>query len=109
MDLARWEALNLTAEATWWMEKHAESAEGLWALGSQPVMHLILYGRWAALPDSWNLDGLGRLTHISQSTLRDAKLLHWTGRRKPWLADGLYTGTFNRHVSKADVRRCAAP
>jgi len=35
VDLERWRAQNLTAEAAWWMRQHALAPEGLWALGSQ--------------------------------------------------------------------------
>ena len=106
VDLRRWAALDLTAEAEWWLARHADSADGLWALGSQPVMHLILHGQWMPL-SAVHLDGLGRMPHIPPAALRDAQLLHWTGRRKPWRADGLYTAHFLRHVGKAEVSRCA--
>lgn len=106
IDLRRWAAAGLTSEAEWWMARHLQSDDGLWALGSQPVMHLILHGNWSRLPADWNADGLGRVTHMDGPTLRRAKLLHWTGRRKPWRADGLHTEHFTRHVSVAQVRRC---
>ena len=49
-DLDAWRAAALTEDAVWWLEQHAASPDGLWHLGSQPPMHLILYGRWAPLP-----------------------------------------------------------
>ncbi len=98
IDLGRWRAQNLTEEAAWWMRQHAASADGLWALGSQPPLHLALHGRWAALPPSWNLDGLGRVGSLTPPALGAAKLLHWTGKRKPWLPDGLYVERWRRYV-----------
>ena len=59
-------------------------------LGSQPPLHLALHGRWSSLPPSWNLDGLGRVPNLKPAALDAAKLLHWTGRHKPWLPDGMY-------------------
>ena len=107
VDLRAWAQLALTREAEWWMARHADAPDGLWALGSQPIMHLMLHGRWAPLPPRWNLDGLGRVPALRAEALARARLLHWTGRRKPWLRDGLYARLFARHVPAADVRRCA--
>lgn len=98
IDLARWRQQNLTAEAEWWMAQHAAAPDGLWALGSQPPLHLALHGRWAALPPSWNLDGLGRVGNLKPAALRAAKLLHWTGKHKPWLPGGMYVVQWRRHV-----------
>ena len=107
VDLVVWARLNLTAEAEWWMGQHAAAPAGLWALGSQPIMHLAVHGRWAALPEMWNVDGLGRVANLRPATLKSARVLHWTGRRKPWAVDGLYTAAFARHVAMEEVRRCA--
>lgn len=98
IDLTRWRQQNLTAEAEWWMARHAAAPDGLWALGSQPPLHLALHGRWAALPPSWNLDGLGRIGNLRPAALGAAKLLHWTGKHKPWLPDGMYVSLWRRHV-----------
>ena len=107
LDLASWASRGLTAEAEWWMAQHAAAADGLWALGSQPIMHMILYGRWAPLPTDWNLDGLGRVPNLPPSRLRQARLLHWTGKHKPWLRHGLYARHFPREVASRTAR-CAA-
>ena len=107
IDLAAWQRLHLTEEAEWWMDRHTnDRAGGLWHLGSQPIMHLILHSRWHALPEHWNLDGLGRVSSIDSRSLHEAKLLHWTGRRKPWLPNGLHVDLFRRHVPQDAVRRC---
>ena len=41
---------------------------------------------------SWlyNVQGVGSIQGISRKVLESAKILHWTGRRKPWKDDGLY-------------------
>ena len=74
-DLREWEAAGLTAESEWWMRQHAAAASGLWNLGSQPILHLLLHGRWAALPGQWNRDGLGRVRRRPLSIRRSAR---WT-------------------------------
>ena len=53
--------------------KKASGTSGLWALGSQPVMHLIMHGRWAPLPPSWNFDGLGRVPNLQKAAMESAK------------------------------------
>lgn len=104
-DLDAWRAATLTEDAVWWLEQHAASPDGLWHLGSQPPMHLILYGRWAPLPPRWNLPNLGRIANLRTQELDAANLLHWTGKRKPWLPDALYPERWRRYVPQA----CVAP
>lgn len=91
LDLRAWARANLTAEAEWWLARHAASSAraGLWRLGSQPPLHLVLAGRWAALPAAWNVDGLGGTfdgvkRRVPRARLEAAQLLHWSGPTKPW-------------------------
>ena len=80
-----------------------------WIHGSQPPL-LLLFGGGSAgprgsfdrilhLPDSWNVVGLGHDCHSSlfdrgacqakmDEQIGRAKLLHWTGPRKPWYIEG---------------------
>ena len=107
LDLQTWQRLQLTEEALWWMDQHRANADGgLWHLGSQPILHLMLHGRWHPLPDHWNLDGLGRVAQLPAAALKAAHLLHWTGRRKPWLPDGLHSDLYRLYVPTALLRRC---
>ena len=66
-------------------------------------MHLILYGRWAPLPPRWNLPNLGRIANLRTQELDSANLLHWTGKRKPWLPNALYPERWRRYVPQACV------
>ena len=45
---------------------------------------------------------------MAPSAIAAAKLLHWTGKHKPWLADGMNAPPFARVVGHAEVRRCDA-
>ena len=94
-NLRAWAALNLTNEAEHWIV--ANNAEKLYALGSQPPLTLSILGarggtgRCQPLPAEWHLDclgciGAGRLKTDEQ--LRSAKLFHWNGPNKPWIASG---------------------
>lgn len=41
------------------------------------------------LDGRWNTCGLGYTTpHLSPAELAAARILHWTGSRKPWLKEG---------------------
>ena len=91
-DLARWRAMNLTAEVEWWVR--ANTAEQLYLLGSQPPLTLTVLGgagRCQQLPDSWHVNclgcmGAGRLK--SKEELAAAHLLHWNGPNKPFKSAG---------------------
>ena len=54
----------------------------------------------------WNVDGLGRLKTTNERANRNARLLHWTGRHKPWLDHGYHTEYFLSYVPKPAVVRC---
>ena len=88
-NLARWQALNLTAEVEYWIR--ANNAEKLYSLGSQPPLTLAVHGARTGgcqpLPAEWHLDclgciGAGRIKTAEE--LRRAKLYHWNGPRKPF-------------------------
>ena len=90
-NLAKWAALNLTAEVEYWVR--ANNREKLYSLGSQPPLTLAVHGapggRCQPLPSEWHVDclgcmGAGRLK--SEETLRAARLLHWNGPNKPFAA-----------------------
>jgi lipopolysaccharide biosynthesis glycosyltransferase len=42
------------------------------------------------LPWFYNVQGLGNVEGIAMKIINSAKILHWTGTRKPWKIDGLY-------------------
>ena len=49
---------------------------------------------------------MGQAALEALEAMESAKLLHWTGRKKPWLGDGLHQSAFSRHVGKAEVKSC---
>lgn len=63
-------------------------SQPMWEYGTQPLLLLVSFGRWLQLPTRWNLDGLGYKTGIEKEVLRNAAVLHWSGKRKPWLEGG---------------------
>jgi len=84
--LDRWREHQITATSEKLMRRQV--SEAIYALGSQPPLLLALYGHTVPLDTLWNVDGLGYRTDIDR--LDEAKLLHWNGKRKPWLPNGLW-------------------
>lgn len=72
-----------------WMKVHREAMDSF-VFGTQPIMNLAFYRNLELLPAEWNVRPLGYREDFPEETLRDAKILHWAGERKPWKADGLY-------------------
>ena len=102
IDLARWRALKLGDKFIEMTRAHARKK--LWRLGSNPPLVLLAHGRFEALDERWNCDGLGwkKPTDLEETCLRDGAFVwHWSGPRKPWLADGLYPQLWWPHVRDA--------
>ncbi|CAI8046779.1 UDP-glucuronate 4-epimerase 4 [Geodia barretti] len=99
MNFDIWRRQQLHVEVEYWTEQHAQQA--LWRFGTQPILLLVAHGQWDHLPLEWNVDGLGWNTFIPQQTLNSAKLLHWSGRGKPWQSDGLYHELWTPHLPSA--------
>ncbi|CAG5132519.1 unnamed protein product [Candidula unifasciata] len=88
-DLAIWQQLNITSQLDYWMELNTkeevygnEKGGG----GSQPPMMIVFYNKYSPIDPMWHVRYLGWTpgTSYSQSFVRQAKLLHWNGRFKPW-------------------------
>jgi alpha-1,4-galacturonosyltransferase len=88
MNFDLWREKQMYKEVQFWTEQHAQQA--LWRFGTQPILLLVAHDQWDHLPQEWNVDGLGWNADIPQQMLNSAKLLHWSGKNKPWLSGGLY-------------------
>eukprot|EP01104_Vermistella_antarctica_P002606 TRINITY_DN12825_c0_g1_i1.p1 TRINITY_DN12825_c0_g1~~TRINITY_DN12825_c0_g1_i1.p1 ORF type:complete len:471 (+),score=97.01 TRINITY_DN12825_c0_g1_i1:199-1611(+) len=55
---------------------------------TQPPLLLLFYHDYAQLPAEWNSLGFGGRER-PPSVVKKAKLIHWTGKQKPWLDEGL--------------------
>jgi alpha-1,4-galacturonosyltransferase len=125
IDLKRWRALGLSEKFVEATRAHAQHK--LWRLGSNPPLVLLAHGRFEALDPRWNCDGRGaasfsdgveavlvpsspvpaglgwkKPTDLDAPCLRHgAYIWHWSGPRKPWLADGLYPQLWWPHVRDA--------
>ncbi|XP_025105093.1 glycosyltransferase 8 domain-containing protein 2-like isoform X2 [Pomacea canaliculata] len=82
-DLIAWDQLNISQQLEYWMTLNTRSPiyrEGDAGAGSQAPMNMVFHNRNIPLPPEWNmLSGRHKLNLT-------AKLIHWNGRRKPWMS-----------------------
>ena len=86
LSLRRWRRANATDAIARWVA--ANRRDGLWRHGSQPPLLLRFAAEALPLSPVWNLEGLGTRP-IPAADIASAKILHWSGPRKPWHADAL--------------------
>jgi alpha-1,4-galacturonosyltransferase len=88
-DLNKWREREILDKLEGWIRNHRLALEDFY-FGTQSIMNLAFYRDFQPLPAEWNVQPLGWHDDIPEATLRSGKILHWAGKRKPWLADGLY-------------------
>jgi alpha-1,4-galacturonosyltransferase len=88
-DLGRWRKEGVLERLEGWIRTHRLAMEAFY-FGTQSIMNLAFYRGFQPLPSEWNVQPLGWHDDIPEERLRGAKILHWSGKRKPWLPDGLY-------------------
>lgn len=86
-----WRNNKFTEKCEQIMMEHKEKS--LFSLGTQPIMNLLYYDlNIINLDCRWNVTGLGTFK-IAKVKAQNAFILHWTGKLKPWLENGL-----NKHI-----------
>jgi alpha-1,4-galacturonosyltransferase len=88
-DLSRWQKQEVLEKLEGWIKIHRQALEEFY-FGTQSIMNLAFYRDFQQLPPGWNVQPMGWHDDIPERTLQNGKILHWAGKRKPWLADGLY-------------------
>ena len=88
-DLSKWQEQEVLEKMEGWIKIHRLALEDFY-FGTQSIINLTFYRDFQQLPPAWNVQPMGWYDDISEETLRNGKILHWAGKRKPWLADGLY-------------------
>ncbi|XP_076472573.1 glycosyltransferase 8 domain-containing protein 1-like [Babylonia areolata] len=88
-DLGDWRRHNITQQLEHWLELN--SREELYGNergggGAQPPMMLVFYNKYTPIDQLWHVHFLGWTARSSYSRqfIQRAKLLHWSGRFKPW-------------------------
>jgi len=89
LQLENWRTHHIGSILMFWQELN--DATALYSHGTQPPLLLTFHHLDVrdTFDPTWNVDGLGWRS-LSKSELENAKLLHWTGPRKPWLKSGRY-------------------
>jgi lipopolysaccharide biosynthesis glycosyltransferase len=88
-DLSKWQEQEVLEKMEGWIKIHRLALEDFY-FGTQSIVNLTFYRDFQQLPPAWNVQPMGWYDDIPEETLRNGKILHWAGKRKPWLADGLY-------------------
>ena len=78
------------------MISHKKSRNGLFKLGTQPILNIVFANNFQILEKTWNTDGLG-YRKVSPEVIKKANILHWTGKQKPWLSNGRYKEIWNKY------------
>ena len=86
VDLAEWDARNLTAATLEWMALNL--AHGLYTKGSNPPLVLAVAGDFERLDARWNCPAAPRALPLRDACVARPGIVHLTGRDKPWLGDG---------------------
>ena len=88
INFARWREKNVLDAIQKVMVLHKQRT--LFPGGTQPILNTVFYQQCLDLDARWNVTDLGYREDMDPELLESAWILHWTGRSKPWLADGLY-------------------
>jgi len=88
-DLRRWKEQDVLKRLEGWIKIHRQALEDFY-FGTQSIMNLAFYRDFQPLPPAWNVQPMGWHEDIPEETIRNGKILHWAGKKKPWLTDGLY-------------------
>ena len=67
---------------------HKKLKNGLFKLGTQPIMNLC-FQDYGELDKRWNVKDLG-YKNVDANLIKTAGVLHWNGPEKPWLEKGRY-------------------
>eukprot|EP00434_Breviolum_minutum_P032025 symbB.v1.2.028321.t1/scaffold2879.1/size76250/3 len=109
VNLQRWRDQHVVERIEELVEQQNRCGGELWAGASQvPLLLAFLNpkkGRkkdYIVVPAEWDSTDLGWREGINVSKLPSKKVLHWTGRLKPWTPDGLYKEIWLPHRQRFD-------
>ena len=66
-------------------------------IGTQPLINLIFYKKVKKINLNWNVSGAGWKSGLRDENLQEANIIHWGGRQKPWLENGLWKKYWNKY------------
>jgi lipopolysaccharide biosynthesis glycosyltransferase len=93
LDIEGWRRNNISRQLEHWLELNYHLH--IFNLVTNPPLVLTFRDRWEPLDPLWNVDGLGwkvpegRYAAFGELVRTKAKLLHWSGPKKPWAEGGI--------------------
>jgi len=94
-DFRLWRKYRVTEAIEQVMRTHKTTE--LFKGGTQPLLNIVLYRLCRHINTSWNATALGWKGDLTEEELENAKVLHWTGAKKPWLDDGMYKELWQKY------------
>lgn len=65
--------------------------------GTQPLLNLVFLNKTKNIDYRWNVAGAGWCSGLNDNDIKNAFIIHWSGRQKPWLRDGLWKNYWNKY------------
>jgi len=101
-DLDCWRKHNITRELSDWMKRN--KAGSLWGgepggSGPLPPLLIVFHQKYAKLSPMWHVRHLGWRVRetFSSNFISHAKLLHWSGKYKPWAGRSQFTKIWDKY------------
>ncbi|KAL5978161.1 putative galacturonosyltransferase 12 [Asimina triloba] len=84
-DLDAWRKTNISHTYHHWLEQNLKSDLSLWQLGTLPPGLIAFHGHVHVIDPYWHMLGLGYQENTSVVEAKNAAVIHFNGRAKPWL------------------------
>ncbi|XXG40130.1 hypothetical protein AAC387_Pa01g0921 [Persea americana] len=104
IDLKKWRELNLTDTYRRLLQALQSENEASSGVASLHATLLTFQNQIYALQSSWALSGLGHDYGVDAQTIKEAAVLHYNGKMKPWLDLGIskYKGFWKKFLKRDD-------
>ncbi|CAK9181312.1 unnamed protein product [Ilex paraguariensis] len=84
-DLEAWRKTNISQTYHYWLDENLKSDLSLWQLGTLPPGLIAFHGHVHIIDPFWHMLGLGYQDNTSITDAKNAGVIHFNGRAKPWL------------------------
>ncbi|CAM8890871.1 unnamed protein product [Rhodiola kirilowii] len=84
-DLKAWRKTNISQTYHHWLMQNLKSDLSLWQLGTLPPGLIAFHGYVRIIDPFWHMLGLGYQENTSVAEAKNAGVIHFNGRAKPWL------------------------
>ncbi|CAL5212916.1 unnamed protein product [Lathyrus oleraceus] len=87
-DLKAWRKTNISHTYHYWVKQNIKSNMSLWQIGTLPAGLIAFHGNVHKIDPFWHMLGLGYQKNTSVDDAKNAGVIHFNGRAKPWLDIG---------------------